>query len=218
MTSSARHCIYLSQQGRHFSPNNPCAVLNWDWRIWQGWISSILIKQALCLCFSSYILNSDSQPVVSIVGELIYKKDTTVLSCTKWERGLAPGWEVIICPEDVQLPVLPLTQLPLPRYRSNNFHNLPQFIISLYSIQSLAPAWRPLYECFQIVPLQKQQASPPSSKILLFSPHFIWHVSFKYIQLVFITHIIVFSKITAQSSCNRPNNGAWTVPPNCTDK
>lgn len=214
MTSSARHCIYLSQQVRPFSPNNPYAVLNWDWRIWQGWISFILIKQALCLCFSSYILNSDSQPAVSIVGELIYKKDTTVLSCTKWERGLASGWEVTFCPEDVQLPVLPL--IPLPAcYRSNNFHNSSQFIISFYSIQSLFPAWRPR---FQIVPLQKQQASPPSSKSLLFSPHFIWHASFKYIQLVFITRITVFSKIMAQNSCNRPNNGAWIVPPNCTDK
>lgn len=91
MTSSAEHCVYLSQQVRPFSPNNPYALLNWDWRIRQGGVSFILIKQASFLCFSSCVFNSDSQPAVSIVGELIYKKDTTVLSCTKEEKGLAPG-------------------------------------------------------------------------------------------------------------------------------
>lgn len=89
MTSSAEHCVYLSQQVRlSFSPNKPYALLNWDWRIWQGGVSFILIKQALFLCFSSCVLNSGSQPAFSIVGELIYKKETTVLSCTKGEGGL----------------------------------------------------------------------------------------------------------------------------------
>lgn len=97
MTSSAKHCVYLSQQVRPFSPNNPYALLNWDWKIWQRRVSFILIEQVLCLCFSSCVLSSDSHPEVAIVGELIYKKDT-VLSCTKEEKGLAPAWEVIMCP------------------------------------------------------------------------------------------------------------------------
>lgn len=37
---------------------------------------------------------------------------------------------------------------------------------------------------------QKRQASPSWSKSPLLPPHFIWHASFKCIQLVFIAHII----------------------------
>lgn len=52
-------------------------------RLWGGGASSILIKQASFFCLSSCILNSDSQPGVPTVGDLIYKKEATVPSSIK---------------------------------------------------------------------------------------------------------------------------------------
>lgn len=79
MTSSAKHCIYPSHRVRPSSANNPYTLLNWDWKIWGG-TSFTLIKEGSLFCLSSCVLSSDTQLAASIVGDLIYKKDTGVVA------------------------------------------------------------------------------------------------------------------------------------------